>query len=360
MPKFVESFDSYNGLAAGGGLLSRWMDESSGIGVRQRLETGRFGTGQAFNMASGNGSAMHQISAMLQDSTGSFFTANTFSLHVAISCNTALLSTSSDEKGFTLGNSGGIGQLGLRYLNGTWQVVRWGAVAGGTPAAVLATSSVSYADSNWRSFQLKGVVDSSAGSFELIIDGGETLSATGVNTGTGTIDRVTIITGNTGSTSIGAGLVFDDIVVENFNAAHLPMLRIDGLPPNADGATLNLVPSTGTSHFGVVDESIVATADYLSGTNVGDIDLLGVTNMSVAPSRIVGVNLVGWAQKTDVAARAWNLGLKSGGVTSNGPDMTLNTGVGYFSRMVDNDPATVAEWLKSGVDAIELQPRIAV
>jgi hypothetical protein len=360
MARFVESFDSYSGLGVGVGIRSRWFDAASGDTSRQQLTAGRFGTGQAFNHGTGSGATVHQLECLLADESGSYFTGESFSLHVAMAVSTGLLTTSGNEKGIVLTNSSGLGQIGLQWDAGRWSVVRWGAGVGGPPAAVLATTPLEYTDTDWRSFQLRGQIDSSAGWFELRIDDVLVLSGTGVNTGTGTIDRVSLFAGNNGNNVALYGLIYDDIVIEDDNSAFLPPLRIDGLPPVSDGGTLNLVPSTGTSHYAVVDESAVTTADYLSGSAVGELDLLGVANMTVAPSRILGLNLVGYAAKTDVTARAWNLGLKSGGTTSNGPDLGLTTSVGYFHRMLETDPATAAEWLKSGVDAVELQPRIAV
>ena len=153
----------------------------------------------------------------------------------------------------------------------------------------------------------------------------------------------------------------DDLVVVDTDAAYLPDLRIDQLRPNSDGGTLGLVPSTGSDHYAVVDEAQVTTADYLQGSTVGDYDLLGLPNLSVTPASILGVNLVGFADKTDVTARSWNMGLDSGGTVSNGDDLALATAAAsYYHRLLQTDPNTAAAWLKAGVDGLQLRPRVAV
>lgn len=359
MPLFVESFDSYNGLGTGTGLLGRWYNTNAAQSVRQSLVAGRFGVGQAYNAGAGSGATIHQTNCLIESASGVGFSVETgFSMHAALAVKDAnALVANGSEVGFCLSNSSDIPQLGLRYNANCWSLVRWGAVAGGSPAAILWTSSPIYGDLTFRSFKMKGVIHASIGSVDLMIDGTQVYSASGINTGTGTINRVAFCQGDL---SFNAGIVCDDLVIKDSAAAYLPDLRIDQLPPVGDGATLNLTPSTGTNHFAVVDESQVSTADYLSGTNVGDFDLLDLANMSTAPNQILGVNLIGYANKTDVTARAWNLGCKSGATTSNGSDLSLATSAGYYHRLLETDPNTAAEWLKSNVDALQIQPRIAV
>lgn len=355
MPIFVESFDSYNGLGTGTGLLSRWFNDAEPQSARQALVAGRF-AGQAYSGGAGNGSTVHGTTCLIQDYNGNNFDVTAgFSMHVALRPKS--ITANGTECGLVFCTSAGVGQLGIQYHNNSWRLVRWGAVVGGSPAAILFTSAPDYGDLDFRSFAIKGVIHGSAGSVALRIDGQEVYSGSGLNTGTGPVDRISVFQGNIDA---NAGIVVDDLVIKDSAAAYLPDLRIDQLSPNSDGGTLNWTPSTGATHYGVVDDSIVTTADYLSASNVGDIDLLGFTNMASTPSSIVGLNLVGYAAKTDVAARSWNLGIKSGATTQNGADLTLATAAGYYSRSLETDPNTGVAWTKTAVDAAELQPRVAV
>lgn len=356
MAMFVESFDSYAGIVANTGILSRWFDTGTAISsARQAMVTGRFGVGQAFSAGAGSGSTIHQTNCLLADATGSLFSVTDFAMHVALAVKS--VTATGTECGFCLSNSANALQLGLQWVAGSWRLVRWGGVAGGSPAAVLYTSPAIYNNLDFRSFSLKGTIHASTGSCDLRIDGVQVYSATGINTGTGTIDRVGFAQGNTDA---GAGVIADDLVVVNSKAAYLPDLRIDPYNPDSDGVTLNLTPSTGTVHYAMVDEPQVSTADWLSGSVVGDRDLLGLPNMVVNPTSILGVNLVGFAAKTDVATRAINLGLDSGGTVSNGSNLNLAAATGYFHRVLELDPNTAAAWTQSGVNGAQLQPRVAV
>lgn len=356
MSTFVESFDAYNGLVANTGLLARWYNTLTAQSARQALVAGRFGVGQAYSAGAGSGGAVHQTNCLLSDYTGNLFDVTAgFSMHVVLSPKS--VTANGGECGFCLSNSSDIPQLGLRWLGNKWQLVRWGAAAGGSPAAILWESAPIYTDTTPRHFQLKGIVHATTGVANLKIDDVEVYSATGLNTGTGAIDRIAFCQGNLDAL---AGVTADDIVIQNQSATYLPPLRIDPYAPNADGGTLNLVPSTGTTHYALVDEAQVATSDYLSGSVVGDHDLLGLPDMAVTPDQILGVNLVGFAAKTDVTARSWNLGCKSGSTDSDGPALALATSAGYYHRLLETDPATAAAWLKAGFDGMQLKPRVAV
>ncbi len=356
MSMFVESFDHYNGLAAGGGLLSRWTISDAALSARQAMVTGRHGTGQAFSAGAGSSGTIHQTNCLLADRKGNNFSVTNFRMHVALAPKSTTASGS--ECGFGLCANNNQIQLALQWLSNSWRLVRWGGVAGGSPAAVLYTSAAIYTNPNeFHSFSLKGNIHASTGAVDLAIDGVQVFTGSSLNTGTGTIDRVAFAQGNADA---GAGVIADDLVVENTNSAYLPDLRIDPLPPNSDGGTLNWVPSTGSDHYAVVDEMPMNTTDYLQGSTVGDIDLLGLPNLASTPNSILGVNLVGFANKSDVTARSWNLGVQSGATSSNGSDEALGTSVEYFHRLLETDPNTAAAWAAAGVNALQLRPRVAV
>lgn len=358
MTRFVESFDHYNGIGATEGILSRWFGSDSALSTdRTGMIPGRFGVGQAFDAGAGASSSIHQTNCLLQDATGSNFAVTDFRMHAALAPK-AVGATNTNECGLCLTSSTNALQLGLRWVSNSWQLVRWGAAAGGSPAAVLWTSPTVFTGAGvFHSFNLKGTIHPSAGTYDLEIDGIPAVSGTGANTGTGVIDRVAFAQGNA---SASAGVYCDDLVIENINTTHLPPLRIDTLRPVSDDTPLNLVPSAGVNHYAVVDESPVAVADYLSGSLVGEYDSLNLADLASLPDEILGVNLVGFAAKTDVATRAWNLGCDSAGTVNLGPDFPLAATPGYFSRLLQNDPATAAAWLAANIDGLKLRPRVAV
>lgn len=58
------------------------------------------------------------------------------------------------------------------------------------------------------------------------------------------------------------------------------------LKPVMDGDTLQLIPSSGSSHWSLVDETPPNTTDYVSGSVVGEYDLYNLTDFSVANASV--------------------------------------------------------------------------
>ena len=120
------------------------------------------------------------------------------------------------------------------------------------------------------------------------------------------------------------------------------------------------MPSTGTSHFALVDEALASRTDYLSGSTVGELDLLGLTNLAATPLSIQEVNVIGYASKTDATLRSYALGVKSGATTSDGSNIALSSSGGRAERPLAVDPNTGSAWTAAAVNALELQPKVTV
>lgn len=360
MTLFVESFDHYNGSGTTVGFRSRWTRFASSSAA-SALQAGRFG-GQALSVF-GAGSVTGASAYADNLSTALGFSSDEFSTSFGVKF------TGDEGVGYqgcqlALGFDNAA-QIGVSYHAdlGRLSIVRGGSVStNGTP---LWESDVgAYPPDVWHTLRLKGLIDSAAGALAIRIDQEEVATLTAINTQQLAGNQINCImlmgrTATGGLNNIAKG-IFDDLVVRDSQADWLPECRIQPRAPDGDGATLDLVPSTGTSHYAVVDEQPVNTVDYLQGTAVGDLDLLTVEDISVVPASIIGVNMVGFANKTDAASRAWNLGLESGGTADNGPDLSLSTDVQYYSHLRETDPDTGLEWDQTGVNAMQIQPRVAV
>ncbi|KMS60219.1 DNA polymerase III [Novosphingobium barchaimii LL02] len=136
-------------------------------------------------------------------------------------------------------------------------------------------------------------------------------------------------------------------------------VRIVTLQVNSDGSVLGLKPSTGTSHSAVVGEIPASASNYLSGSVIGDRDILGLADLDTIPASIEEVSVVGYMSKTDAPARAMYLGVVSGGTTSDGEPQNLNASGFRHERGMNVDPNTGAPWTVSAVNALQLQPKVA-
>lgn len=250
-------------------------------------------------------------------------------------------------------------QINVRFWDdNSIRIYRGGGAGGDATGGVLLWASApgSYPLNIWHTIRLKGLIDPVAGTLDMMVDNDLVCQLTGINTRSTANSWVNSAHMN----ARGSTIHIDDVVIIDENSAFLPECRIQQLLPNADGGTLQLVPSTGATHFGVVDEAQVATADYLQGTLDGEHDLLGVQDLASVPGSILGLKIIGWAKKTDAASRAWKLGIKSGATVDDGAQQSLTTDLKYLERLFETDPNTALAWTQAGVNAVELKPTVVV
>lgn len=365
----AESFDHYtNGPDTATGVASRWIRNTTGS-FDENIVAGRFG-GQALEIATIGSTNPRVVAYSLETETpgGSPIFRGSVAFRRGVgSHNPSFL-------GVSLTNALNR-QIGFRFLaNRSIALVTGNQISDSEgAAATLFTSPVSiFSLAQWHTLNFRGLIHPSAGWVEFMVDGDadRTYMVSGVDTeglaGTDEVTRIAV-SGNgpgpglTGDYSVIALLAIDDVVLElGENSAHLPECRIQQFPVTSDGGHLDLVPSTGVDHYAVVDEAPVSTADYLSGSANGEYDELNCADISVIPGSILAVQTVGFAAKTDVATRAWELGLISGGTTEAGAQPTLTTAATPFFQLFETDPDTGVAWTQPGVNAIQLKPTIIV
>ncbi len=237
---FREGFDSYNGVSSASvGMASKWT-----IGVAGGLVTGRFGTGQAMRLNGGN----------TNNHTTPPFSSN--------------VTTFTFEGGMRVTAGGSSTSLAFREGSSITHVDLVFNVGGSITARRNGTSlgssaGTAFVVNQWHTFQCEIVIDDTVGRVTIYIDGTQVLNLTDVDTRNGNSGYVSRLFFD-GS----AGIDWDDIYVQDTGTRLTNPLRCETLLPNADGGTLNLVPSTGTSHFAVVDEALASASDYLQGTNI--------------------------------------------------------------------------------------------
>lgn len=212
----------------------------------------------------------------------------------------------------------------------------------------------------WHYLCFGCIVHDSAGQAFLSLDGELLYSGTGLDTRTGlgsNIEFACIGHGNSGNIGNREN---DDWYIEDTYDVNLPERRVETLVPNGDSTPLDWVPSTGSTHYTMVNELGFSDADYLSGSFVDDKDMMTLGDLSTIPEEIDGVMVFGRGYKTDAITRKLNYGLKSGAVEVNGPDHTLLGSATGGTNVNLTDPNTGVAWTGLGVNAALVYPRIAV
>ncbi len=337
-----DGFDLYNGDTAPLGFLGKWTSNNSS----GSLVTGRF-TGQAYRPGTSFSGERHRA----LDSAVSALTP-TFAIKVTAA------STVGSVRPVIVLKSAATYMVGIAFeAGGVISAYRLTAIGTGTLLGSSAISSYSLA--TWHSIEAEVEISDTTGRVTVYVDGVSVLNLTSQDTRNGaptTVDTLGLASHGSG----GANVDIDDLWVEYSGTKPTKLLRVETIRPNADGATLNWTPSTGSSHFAVVDDTTVSEADYLQASVVGDVDELSLGNLSSTPTLIKTVNAIGYAKRTDATARSIALGVKSGATNSDGANFALAATTTRFDRRMDVDPDTSAAWLGAAVDALQGRPKVTV
>jgi hypothetical protein len=245
--------------------------------------------------------------------------------------------------------------------DGTFSVARGisTAITGGTSTTAIAVGAYYYIE--WK----VTIADSiAANSCKVRISGVDAINvATGQDAKNNTNGYATQLRLGNQSASIGIALDFDDLYVcdqsGTANNDFLGDCRVDAQLPNGDGAVTNFIPSTGTTHYTLVDDPTPNTTDYVDSATVGDRDLYDFTNLTpLSTSTVYGVQVSTAANKDDAGSRSIAVTARSGTTNVDGATQALSTSQLYFSSIFETDSAS-AQWNQSTVDAAQFGIKVA-
>lgn len=338
---FADGFDGYTGADPASptavSLTSKYTVTQVGGGFT--LVTGRYG-GKALKYP--NNTTTRAKSSTFTSAPSSF----TISMSVIPGFDAdpafALLSGTTVMIGVVFNTSGGI------------------AIERGTTAVATTAGSLWVEDGvTWHTLKISVVIHDTTGSVVIELDGAQVLSSTGLDTRNGTPTTIDNWFINNEATGLATS-TYDDVFITDSATPPAGDFFIETVSVNADGGTLNWTPSTGTSHYAVVDELPGSLTDYLSASTVGNIDELEIGALATAPTSILAAQFVGHFDKTDGVARAVKLGVKSGATTSAGTDVTLTTAGIRAERLLNTDPNTATAWTQAGLEASKVRPEVSI
>lgn len=249
-------------------------------------------------------------------------------------------------------------QCDLRInADGTLSVTRNGtALTSGTSVSALSASVFYYIE--WK----VTIADSiSANSCKVRVNGVDWITvATSQDTkatANTTANQVTL-----GTTS-GFTAVYDDFYLcdqsGSTNNDFLGDCRVDTLLPNGDGNYTSFTPSTGTSHYQLVDESTPNTSDYNESSTATNKDSYQMVDLSAITGTIYGVQVLGAVLKDDAGVRSIKVGVRSSSTDSVSAAQALSTSQFYYANIHETNPATSSAWTESGVNAAEALYEVA-
>lgn len=236
--------------------------------------------------------------------------------------------------------------------NGTLDITRGSSTVLGTTTFAIVINAYYYVE-------VRVLLHASAGTIEIRVDGDEKLSMTGLDT----MEAATPDWNGFGI-AISNGIVDDVYVCDGSGPApwntFLGDARAEALIAQAgNGTHTGLTPSTGTDHGALVDD---ATPDgdttYNGSATEGVRDTYTFPSM-VGLDNVLGVQILGYARKTDAVRRAVETQMLLGGTVYDGPVTDLGQDFYFVRQLYPVNPATGLRWTAADVNAIEAGLRVA-
>lgn len=282
--------------------------------------------------------------------------SNTVIIGAAVYINTVWGSTNTRANLFSVASAGGTSQCTVAInRTGTLTILR-GSVSGTS----IYDGGVGVNFNTWFYIECKFVIGTAtSGSCEIRINGSPVsyVNLTGVNTQAAADSSIgSILVGPNRNAS--ARISYDDLYVCDTSGStqntFLGDIRIDTVFPAGDGTYTQGVPSTGTSHYQLIDEAPPSTTDYVTLTGVGTKDSYSVQSLPSLSSQVIhGIQVNSHAAKDSGTTTAAAF-VKSGSTELESTAFAVPAAAGYNSAVFVTDPNTSSSWTQSSFNAAEI------
>jgi hypothetical protein len=196
---------------------------------------------------------------------------------------------------------------------------------------LLGTRSYALGTGLYYSFEGKITTHDTAGSFEVRVDGLNRLSGANVDTkasGNASANGIAFGDNIGGSNNGQQDFYIDNLYTCDGQGATTASRRIavDSYPPAADGAHSGLAPSSGMTHFSLVDETTPnEDADYNENATLEAKESYGFADMAYNPARRFGVQINLSVEKDDAGFHQTKDVVRSSGTDCAGVAQAVST-----------------------------------
>lgn len=241
--------------------------------------------------------------------------------------------------------------------------VRGFGTSGPNIPTVIGTGTTVFATNTWYYVEVRVFIHATAGAVEIRVNGVVDLLLTGVNTKGATSSTVTAEYFSLHGAA-SAAYFFDDLYVRSEASAtevtggFMGDIKVKPFYPNGDGTYSALTPSSGTTHYNLVDEASPNTTDYVSSITALQKDSYNFQDISETGS-IKAVQVGAYCYKTDAGFRGVDVFIKSGATEEFGTSKPLSVTPKYALKQWDQDPNTSTDWSQANLNAAEFGVRIS-
>lgn len=149
----------------------------------------------------------------------------------------------------------------------------------------------------------------------------------------------------------------DDVVIDD--SVRPKNMEVHGLTPNADSTPLQWTPSSGESHYEMVDEqyghaSYGYADEWIQSKTDGHTDLFGMSDLPYGDQDIRSVQVQAYGSTGNVSGETYKPSVKVSGELHYGSSGEESLVLFHYSNYIwDDNPATSGEWTVSDVDGLE-------
>lgn len=244
----------------------------------------------------------------------------------------------------------------------------------GETGTLIAQSDPVISTSGWNSVEIQVYIHDTLGWVRAAVNGVHVYEATGLDTKHDTSNVAQIGIGNqnfygSAGTS-GVPFYIDDLYIYNFvgdsavdtdfvpttdgtgkATNYIGDLQVMYLPPNADTAEDDWVPSTGSDAYAMVDDLTPNDSDYIYSDAAGELTELALTDLPEDITYIRGLMLLGRMSKADSGAGMIKFGMKSVAATADSAEFPITVEPTYWWKFQNTDPDSTVRWTRASLNA---------
>lgn len=218
---------------------------------------------------------------------------------------------------------------------------------------LLETSALALYPAAYMYIEVKAIIGTSDGAYEVRVNGVTWISGTNVNTGT---------TGNAYANALALAspinTYIDDVYIcddsGSFNNSFLGDVKVECLIPNNAGAYSEWTPTPAGINYTNVDE-IPPDSDtsYVAASGIGLIDTYGYANLTTTSGTVFGIQMCPFARKDDAGSRIVSPIYYLNSVIYSGSSFSLSDTYLYYPQVQQVNPNTNSAWNISEINTLE-------
>lgn len=233
-------------------------------------------------------------------------------------------------------------------------------------ATLLATSNPGdYFNDVWLYFEVGGTLKTDAtGEIIVRVNTEEVIHVVATVTNpSGTLGNSVMI-GYGEESSVGSGNTgqrWDDMYMcdglGTDNNTFLGNIRVQGLRPNAAGASTDFTPFGAVTNWQAANNTAIDDTKYVYSIAPGDYDLYEIEALVNTP-QVFGVQVTGFYRQDDATQRSVKNVIFSGATLDAGAQYFTNAVYTATTDMWEEDPNTTNPWLYPDVNNLQIGPKV--